>query len=140
MIAALTLPLVGLLISLPGIPGFKKLPKLKLPQKAAVDTIPPVWKPSPLLAVENQYVFAALPPIGPRGPALRVTNDPRRLQVRVDPDSGTVTTVAELGEVTLGDGSRVPIQQFHRDLAVQNFRRAWAERSRQSVNTLAGQS
>ena len=56
MSPALTLPLVGLLISLPGIPGlpgFRKLPKLKLPQKTAVDTLPPVWKSHSLLALEN---------------------------------------------------------------------------------------
>jgi hypothetical protein len=140
MTSALILPLVGLLIGIPGIPGLRKLPKLRLPQKAAVDTLPPVWKPYPLLAVENQFVFATLPPIGPRGPALRITNDPRRLRIRVDPDSGTVTTVAELGEVTLGDGTRTPITQFHRDLAAENFRRLWAERSRLSVNTIAGKT
>lgn len=140
MSPALTLPLVGLLIGLPGIPGFKKLPKLRMPEKAAVDTLPPVWKPYSLLAVENQYVFATLPPIGPPGTRLKVTNDPRRLQVSVDSDSGTVTTVAELGEVTLGNGTRTPMGQFHRELAYRSFRRAWDDRSRQSVNTLAGGS
>ncbi len=140
MSPALTLPLVGLLISLPGIPGFKKLPKLRLPQKAVVDTLPTVWKSHSLLAVENQFVFAALPPIGPRGPRFKITNDPRRLQISVDSDSGTVTTVAELGEVTLGNGTRVPLGQFHRDMAYQNFRRVWDDRSRLSVNTLAGGS
>ncbi|MEK7824764.1 MAG: cell surface protein SprA [Candidatus Eisenbacteria bacterium] len=139
MSLALTLPLVGLLIGLPGIPGFSKLPKLRLPRKAVVDTIPPVWKPYSLLALEDEFVFAALPPIGPRGARLKITNDPRRLQISVDPDSGTVSAVPEMGEVALGEAARVPFAQYSRDLARQNFRKVWADRSRQSVNTLAGQ-
>ena len=93
MSPALTLPLVGLLIGLPGIPGFSKLkvPKLRLPHKAVVDTLPPVWKPYSLLALEDSFVFAALPPLGPRNARFKITNDPRRLQVRVDVDSGTAT-------------------------------------------------
>ena len=143
MSPALTLPLVGLLIGIPGIPGlpgFRKLPKLKLPHKAVVDTLPPVWKPHPLLALENQFVFATLPPIGPRQGGIKIANDPRRLQISVDSDSGTVTAVAELGEVTLGEGTRVPLDQFHRDMAIQNFRRVWTDRSRQSVNAGTGQA
>jgi hypothetical protein len=139
MSPALTLPLVGLLISLPGIPGLRKVPKLRRPHQAVVDTLPPVWKPHPRLALENEFVFATLPPIGPRRTGFRLTSDPRRLQISVDSDSGTVTAVPELGEVTLGQGARVPMTQFHRDMAEQNFRRVWAERSRQSVNTVAGQ-
>ncbi len=140
MSLALTLPLVGLLIGLPGIPGLRKLPKLRLPHKAVVDTLPPVWKPHSLLVLENQFVFATLPPIGPRRAGIKIANDPRRLQITVDSDSGTVTAVAELGEVTLGEGMRVPMGQFHRDLAARNFRRVWADRSRQSVNVVSGQS
>ncbi len=138
MSSALTLPLVGLLIGLPGIPGLKKLTRLRPPREAVVDTLPPVWKPWPLLAVENQYVFAALPRIAPAGAGLRLSNDPRRLQVSVDTDSGTVIARPELGEVRLGQGTRVPLTEFHREMAEQNFRRVWAERSRQSVNNPAG--
>src|SRR5262245_39747966 len=139
MSPALTLPLVGLLISLPGIPGFNKLPKLRH-EKAAVDTLPPVWKPHSALALENQFVLPTLPPIGPKGVRLKVSNDPRRLQVDVDSDSGTVTAVPELGEVELTQGARVPMEEYHRQLMKQSFRRIWADRSRQSVNAVTGAS
>src|SRR5712664_3943271 len=106
MFLALTLPLVGLLIGLPGIPGLPhKLPRLRLPHRAVVDTIPPVWKPYSLLAVEDAYVFAALPPLGPRIASFKITNDPRQLQISVDTDSGTVSAVPELGEVALGEAA-----------------------------------
>src|SRR5436309_8115896 len=95
---ALTISLVSLLIGLPGIPGLKKLPRFHR-EKAAVDTLPPVWKPHPVLALEDQFVLAALPPLGPKGVRLNVVNDPRRLEITVDADSGTVTVVPELGEV-----------------------------------------
>src|SRR5262245_29910505 len=139
MSPALTLPLVGLLISLPGIPGFNTLPKLRH-EKAAVDTLPPVWKPHSALALENQFVLPTLPPIGPKGVRLKVSNDPRRLQVDVDSDSGTVTAVPELGEVELTQGARVPMEEYHRQLMKQSFRRIWADRSRQSVNAVTGAS
>ena len=136
---ALTLPLVGLLIGLPGIPGLsKRLPKLRLPHKAAVDTLPPAWKPYSLLVLENRFVFASLAPIGPRPVGFKVNNDPRRLQISVDPDSGTVSAVTEMGEVPIG-GARVTLGEYNRDLAWQSFRKTWSERSRQSVNNLTGQ-
>jgi hypothetical protein len=74
---ALTLPLVGLLIGLPGIPGLNKIPKFRH-EKAAVDTLPPTWKSHSLLTVENQFLLPSLPPIGPPGVRLKVNNDPRR--------------------------------------------------------------
>jgi hypothetical protein len=140
MLLALTLPLVGLLIGLPGIPGFSKLSKLRLPHKAVVDTIPPVWKPYSLLALEDDFVFAALPPVSVRSARFKIKNDTRRLQVSVDADSGTVSAVQELAEVPLGDATRVPFAQYNHDLAQQNFQRVWADRSRQSVNTVTGQT
>jgi motility/secretion related protein SprA len=140
MLIALTLPLVGLLIGLPGIPGFSKLSKLRLPHKAVVDTIPPVWKPYSLLALEDQFVFAALPPVPARTARFKVNNDPRRLQVSVDADSGTVSAFQELAEVPLGEATRMGFAQYNRDLAQQNFQRVWGDRSRQSVNTITGQT
>src|SRR5262245_27924221 len=139
MSLALTLPLVSLLIGLPGIPGLsKRLPKLRLPHKAVVDTLPPVWKPYSLLVLEDQFVSASLAPIGSKWGGIRVSNDPRRLDISVDPDSGTVTAVTEMGEVPIASGARVPFAQYNHDLAWQSFRQAWAERSRQSVNNVAG--
>src|SRR6267143_2193128 len=127
MLIALTLPLVGLLIGLPGIPGFSKLSKLRLPHKAVVDTIPPVWKPYSLLALENRFVFAALPPVTARTARFKVNNDPRRLQVSVDADSGTLSAFQELAEVPLGEATRVGFAQYNRDLAQQNFQRVWGD-------------
>src|SRR5438093_2511679 len=140
MSLALTLPLVGLLIGLPGIPGLSKLAKLRLPHKAAVDTLPPVWKPYSRLALEDQFVFAALPPVGVRNARFVVSDDRRRLQVSVDPDSGTVSAVPELGEVELGQTARVPFNQYGRDLSWRNFQKYWSDRSRQSVNAPEGQA
>src|SRR5438874_1557636 len=112
-----TLPLASLLIGLPGIPGLPtKLPKLHLPHKAATDTIPPVWKPYSLLAVEDQYVFATLPPLGPRNAALKVASDPRRLEVALDADSGSVSIVPEIGEVPLASGKRMTLAEYDREL------------------------
>jgi cell surface protein SprA len=45
-----------------------------------------------------------------------------------------------LGEVALAEGARVPMEEFHRELIQQSFRRIWAERSRQSVNAVVGGS
>src|SRR5262245_64278859 len=100
MSLALTLPLVGLLIGLPGIPGFNKIPKFHH-DDAAVVSLPPASKPPPLLTLENQFLLPSLPPSGPPGVRLKVTNDPRRLMVEVDSDSGTVTAMPALGEVAL---------------------------------------
>jgi cell surface protein SprA len=108
--------------------------------RGRVDTIPPVWKSYSLLAVEDAYVFAALPVLGPHPASFKITNDPRQLQVSVDTDSGTVSTVPEMGEVALGDAARVPFAEYNRDLTWQSFRKVWTDRSRQSVNAPAGQA
>lgn len=130
-----SLPLVGLLISIPGIPGLgSKLPKLRLPQKAATDTIPPTWKPASLLAVEDAYVFATLPPLGPKLGVLKVANDPRRLQLGVDPDSGTVSIVPEANEVPIGTGTRWTMAEYDSNLTWRTFQEMWIERSRQSIS------
>ena len=139
MFLALTLPLVGLLIGLPGIPGFSRLAKLRLPHKAVVDTLPPVWKSYSRLALEDEFVFATLPRIEARSARLVMTNDQRRFQVSVDPDSGTLSVVPEMGEVALGQTARVPLMQYGRDLSSQNFQKLWVDRSRQSVNAPSGQ-
>ena len=140
MTLALALPLISLLIGLPGIPGFSRLSKLRLPRKAVVDTLPPVWKSASRLALEDNFVFAALPAVGSRTARFSVTSDPRRLQVSVDPDSGTLSAVTELGDVELGATARVPFSQYGRDLAWRNFQRMWADRSRRSVSAPVGQT
>src|SRR5436309_15594061 len=101
MSLALTLPLVGLLIGLPGIPGLNRLSKLHLPHKAAVDTLPPACKSFSRLAIEDQFVFAALPRLGDRDARSTIAHDQRRLEVRVDRDSGALTAMPDIGEVTM---------------------------------------
>src|SRR5262245_15361309 len=129
------LPLVGFLIGLPGIPGLpSKLPKLRMPHKAATDSIPPVWKPYSLLSVEDSYVFASLPPIGPENAALKVATDPRRLSVTLDADSGNVSVVPEMGEVPLTTGKRMSLAEYDRELTRQTFQQLWIQRSRDAIS------
>jgi hypothetical protein len=141
MFPALTLPLIALLVALPGLPRIPGLPGFgvkdlkKLRQKAAppLDSLPPAWKPFSRLALENHFIRGGLPSVT-RGPvALKLNNDPRRLTVGFDPDSGAVRYVTEFGEFTVGDVSRVPLESFTQDLARRNFSRIWSERTRQGL-------
>src|SRR5437867_1736012 len=135
MLTSLSLPaLATLLINIPGLghlPGFK----VKLPHKPAfVDTLPPAWKPASRLALENRFVLARLAPLGPSPVALKLLSDPRQLDVALDSDSGAVSAVARLGDVTL-EGTRVPLGQFAQELTRLSFERQWEDRSRQSINS-----
>ncbi len=130
MLTTLSLPALAFLISFPGF-------GLRHSREAfPADTLPPPWKPVSRLMLENQFVFSALPDLR-RGPVgLKLTYDPRQLHVSVDPDSGTLRSVTEMGEVTLGRGSQRPLATFAEELGRRNFQRAWLERSRTSVNSL----
>src|SRR3989442_1285209 len=100
MIGSLTLPAIALLAAISGLPGLPGLKGLPMPatkeyarakaEAAAADTLPPPWKPSWRLALENTFVMAGLAPIGTlSGPIkLRPEFDPRKTRVSVDPDSG----------------------------------------------------
>src|SRR5207249_4446168 len=113
-----------------GLPGFR----LKAPRKAApADTLPPVWKSASRLALEDQFVFATLPRLSGNGVALRLAADPRQLRVSVDPDSGAISVSPEMGEIRLGRSARRPLSQYSRDMSWENFRRQWADRSRQNI-------
>lgn len=98
----------------------------------APDTLPPAWKPAPRLALENRFVLARLPRLEPR-PGLRLHQDPRRLGLAVDPDSGIIATRPELGDVAVGLPARRPLEAQSRELARETFRRQWAERSAEAL-------
>ena len=145
MIGALTLPAIAVLAAVTGIPGLKGLPTPASKEYAkakaaavAADTLPPPWKPSWRLALDNQAVTHGLRPIGrPYGPIrLQPAYDPRKVRISVDPDSGTYRSVTEVGEVTLGPGYRRSLSPFSQEYAERVFRERWQERSRRDINTL----
>src|SRR5262245_61240323 len=101
------LPLIGLLVALPGLPGFKlpglkDLKKLRQGRAAPLDSLPPAWRPSPRLALESQFVRLGMPPLGPELYRLRINQDPRKLRVDLDSDSSQVRYVTEFNEVPVG--------------------------------------
>ena len=118
MLISLSLPVLVLAGGISGIPGLNWLKAIKLrrPPPPPTDTIPPVWKTPSRLALENRLLCAVLPPLtgGPLG--LKVTNDPRRLLVGMDPDSGLVSAVPQLGEVRLGQTTLQPLHEYAGDL------------------------
>ena len=145
MFSAITPPLVALLLlalpgipHIPGLPGFgmKDLKRLRHKAAAPLDSLPPAWKPVSRLALENQFVMAALRPI-PSGPVgLKLNTDPRKLKVSFESDSAVVRTVTEVDEFSVSEASRMPLKAFTRQLSRQNFQRLWAERTRTGL--LAG--
>ncbi|HET9326525.1 MAG TPA: hypothetical protein VFQ05_07130, partial [Candidatus Eisenbacteria bacterium] len=136
MFSVITPPLVALLLAWPGLPKLPGLPGLgdlkKLRQKAAppLDSLPPAWKPVSRLALENHFVRAVLPPI-PSGPAgIKLNSDPRQLRVSFEPDSGVVRYTTEVGEFSVAEPTRVPIETFTQEMTRRNFQRLWADRTR----------
>src|ERR1044072_5154947 len=117
MIGSPTPPAPALAAALSGRPGLPGLKGLPMPggkeyarakaEAAAADTLPPPWKPSWRLALENTFLMAGLSPIGkPFGPIkLLPMYDPRKPRVTVDPDSGVYPSVVEVGGVSLRAGS-----------------------------------
>src|ERR1051326_3264509 len=148
MIGSLTLPAIPLLAAISGLPGIPGLKGLPMPaskeyarakaEAAAADTLPPPWKPSWRLALENTFLMAGLSPTGkPFGPIkLLPMYDPRKPRVTVDPDSGVYTSVVEVGDVSLGAGYRRLLGPFSREYAAQTFHEHWLDRSRWDINNL----
>jgi hypothetical protein len=144
MFSAVALPLVALLVAIPGLPripglpgfGVKDLKKLRQKAAAPLDTLPPAWKTSSRLALENQFVLASLRSIPAGAVGLKLNQDPRRIRVSYDPDSGAVRYVAQVEEFSVSEPALVPMESFTRDLTRQNFQRLWAERTRSGL--LAG--
>jgi Motility related/secretion protein len=138
MLSAVALPLVALLVAIPGLPripglpgfGVNDLKKLRHKTAAPLDTLPPAWKPVSRLALENQFVLSTLRPI-PSGPVgLKLNTDPRKMRFSFDPDSGAVRYVAQVDEFSVSEPSRMPVESFTRELTRQNFQRLWAEQTR----------
>lgn len=118
---------LALLISIPWFGGAK--------DAAPPDTVPTVWKSHSRLALESQFVRAALPEIRP-DVGLNLTYDPRQLHVELDADSGTVAVAPRLGDIDLGDGQRLTLAEYARELTWRNFREKWEQESRTKVNSL----
>src|SRR5215831_5538604 len=145
MIGTSTLSAIALIATVSGLPGLNNIPaptskeytKAKAAAVAA-DTLPPPWRPSWRLAIENSFVQSGLPPIGaPQGPIkLNVAYDPRSLRIDVDPDSGTFLSSAEVGDVIVGATYRKPLSQFAKDFAAKSFHDRWLDSSRRNVNSL----
>lgn len=134
----LLIPLLALIAQLSGLP---KLPSLKgrpKPVLTAADSLPTPWRPSPLLALENRFVQAALPRLESRPLAIvfRAGTDPRRLRQTIDPTAGQFMSSVEVGEVSLGRGYRAPLAEHSRESMRRLFRERWIERSRRDLNTL----
>src|SRR6185369_7477469 len=145
MIGTSTLSAIAFLATVSGLPGLNSIPTPATKEyarakaaAAAADTLPPPWRPSWRLALENSFVQASLRPIGqPQGPVkLQLAFDPRKLRVEVDPEAGTFRSSVEVGEIALGAGYRQPLSRFARDFAARSFHDRWLASSRTNVNTL----
>src|SRR5262245_5050368 len=145
MIGSSTLSAIAFLATVSGLPGLNNIPTPATKEytrakaaAAAADTLPPPWRPSWRLALENSFVQASLRPIGqPQGPVkLQLQFDPRKVRVEVDPEAGTFRSSVEVGDVALGAGYRQPLSQFARDFSARSFHDRWLANSRTNVNTL----
>lgn len=143
MLASLTLPALAFLMGISGIPGLNALPGLRKairskPQPTAADSLPPPWKSASRLAVEHDFLKPGLPPYGAPGARLTIlpTADPRRIRVRVNPDSGMYGADVEVGEQRLGTGYRARLDGFAASSMRRTFAQRWSERSRKDFKTL----
>src|SRR5262245_12399033 len=138
MFSAITPPLLALLLAWPGlpklpIPGLNDLKKLRHKAAAPLDSLPPAWKPVSRLALENKFIRGTLPPI-PSGPVgIKLNNDPRELHVSFDADSGVVRYTSEVGEFSIAEPTRLPVEAFTRDMTQRTFERVWADRNRNGL-------
>ena len=145
MIGSSTLSAIAFLATVSGLPGLNNIPapatkEYSRAKAAAVaaDTLPPPWRPSWRLALENSFVQSGLRPIGdPQGPVkLQQAFDPRSLRVDVDPDAGTFRSSVEVGDIVVGASYRRPLSQFAKDFAAKTFHDRWLDFSRRNVNSL----
>jgi len=130
-------------MALSGIPGLNALPGLRGSHRVkvvhtAADSLPPPWKTSSRLALENRFVWSGLPPISPPNSPVRLAPslDPRRLRVTVDPVTGEYLSSVEVGEVRLGTGFRMAVADYSHTAMARLFRERWAERSKNNINSL----
>src|SRR5262245_26283774 len=125
MISSLALPVAALLMAFPsikGVPGMGIFKNVRH-RAAAIDSLPPAWRSASRLALEDQFVRATMPPLGPKGTRLGIQNDPRQGHVDFAPDSGRVLFSTEAGTVTLGPVASIPLEQYSHDLTRSNFQR-----------------
>ena len=143
MLTTLTLPALGLLMALSGLPGLKALPGLKGLTRhklvlTAADSLPPPWRPASRLAIDRLIVRPGLPRFGQLPGQLTINSmfDPRRVQILVDPDSGSYTSAVEVGDLRLGAAYRMSLGRFGSQSMTDLYRERWMERSRRDVNSL----
>ena len=131
---------VALLVNVPffGNVDAKRLLRFRHTRPAAADSLPPPWRNSSRLALENQFVLAELPVLTPRGASLRLSADPRVLHVEMDPDSATLSTVPEFGDLALGAGASWPLASYGGMVMSRSFERAWNQKSLANLNSLGG--
>jgi len=129
------LPALVVLISLKGLPFFGSHHAAATP--AVVDSLPPPWRPVSRLALENDFVLAALPPIVLARGGMKLSSDPRTLQVSVDADSGLISADALVGTVPVGPPVRLTLDSYASTLTRENFERIWQQRSIDAINSRA---
>ena len=142
MLISLSLPVLVLAGGLTGVPGLNWLKgfKLRRPPPPPTDTLPPAWKTPSRLALENQLLRGILPPLTGGSAGLKLKTDPRSLRIGMDPDSGTVRAVPELGDVPFGEPTVQPLSAFSGDLTRRSFQRQWADRNSEYIRALAQQA
>ncbi|MFI5372289.1 MAG: hypothetical protein ACHQ52_12095, partial [Candidatus Eisenbacteria bacterium] len=140
MFQILTLSFASLLLAFPGLPNWT--PSFHNPLRhrpaAAVDSLPPAWKPASRLALEDQFVTGALPTLAPKGAHFKLGQDPRQLRVSLDPETGRVRYGVEFGNVELGQPVSIPLADLSHELTQLNFERLWQTTSHDKINTMAG--
>jgi cell surface protein SprA len=142
MLISLSLPVLVLAGGLTGVPGLNWLKGLKLrrPPPPPADTMPPAWKTPSRLALENQLLLAVLPAMSGGKLGLKLNGDTRILRVDLDPASGMVSAVPEMGQVQLGEPAVVPLRAYSSDLTRRSFHKQWVDRSTEYLRNLAQQS
>ena len=129
---------VALLVNVPffGRVDVQRLLRSRHAHPTAADSLPPPWRPASRLALENQFVLAELPNLTHRGTSLHLSADPRDLHVEVNPDSGTLSTAPEFGDVALGAGASWPLAAYGNMIMSRSFQRDWKLRSLANLNSL----
>jgi hypothetical protein len=137
MISSLALPIATLLLAFPslkGVPGMGIFKNVRH-RAAAIDSLPPAWRSASRLALEDQFVRAAMPRLGPHGTGLGIQNDPRRRHVDFAPDAGRLRFSTEAGTATLGPTASIPLEQYSHELTRSNFERLWLQTSLERLGT-----
>src|SRR5262249_28750700 len=142
MLISLSLPVLVLAGGLTGIPGLNLLKgfKLRHPQAPPADTLPPAWKPASRLALQRLRFRPAPPSLSGGVMGFKVNGDPRTLVVHMDPDSGRVSAVPQLGDVALGAPSVQGLSQFSGDLTQRSFARQMRERNADNLRQQSEQA